>query len=85
MITCMLSVSILSGCSDNSTIGTQGMTAPAPIAATKDPDQIYKDESLEIMQDMSANKELFENCTDEKIREKYEKISYDADSKRIIR
>jgi predicted transcriptional regulator len=71
----MLSSALLSGCS---LFGTGSGDDTAGGTTVENPQKEYNDKVLSTMQEISSYKDIFENCSNKKIKKKYEKISYNA-------
>lgn len=72
-MTFALSTSILSGC-----VKTDSQDTPEQVIATENPQKKYNDATVSVMQKMSSDKDRFENCSNKKLRKKYEKLSEKA-------
>jgi predicted small secreted protein len=71
--TLVLSSVLLSGCSFFGS-GSGDDTETGYV----NPQQEYNDQVLSTMQEIASYKELIENCSNKKVKKKYDKISYDA-------
>lgn len=68
----VLSAALVSGCSTKTT------SVKEQVTPTVNPQKPYNDETMRIMQEIAASKDIFADCSDKKIRKKYDKLSYDA-------
>jgi predicted small secreted protein len=72
--TLALSSVLLSGCS----LFKTGSGDDAAVETTVNPQKEYNDQVLGTMQEISSYEDIIKNCSNKKVKKKYEKISYDA-------